>query len=218
VSPRPAGGRRYASVVIDVDSTLSGVEGIDWLAGQRGESFARRIAALTERAMNGELTLDAVYGERLALIRPRREEVEALAVVYRQAIAPGAAAAIAALRGAGVDVVLVSGGLRPAIVPLAHELGVPLHAVDVHWSASGEYEGFDAKSPLTTQDGKRRVIEELRLPRPLLAVGDGSTDAAMRPSADAFAAFTGFVRRDIIIRTADVELASFDALARHVLG
>ena len=54
---------RFASVVLDVDSTLCGVEGVDWLAQRRGADVAARTRALTERAMNGEIPLDSVYGE-----------------------------------------------------------------------------------------------------------------------------------------------------------
>ena len=62
------------------------------------------------------------------------------------------------------------------------------------------------------------LLAEGRLPRPLLAVGDGSTDVAMRDVADAFAAFTYFARRDAVVARADLEIASFAQLARVVLG
>ena len=62
---------RFASVVLDVDSTLCGVEGIDWLAQRRGGDVARRVRELTDRAMNGEIPLDSVYGERLAMLDGR---------------------------------------------------------------------------------------------------------------------------------------------------
>src|SRR5215212_5802393 len=100
----------FSSVVLDVDSTLCGIEGIDWLATQRGPEAGVRIAELTDRAMNGELPLDAVYGERLGVVRPTLGDLDALAVEYERALAPGAAAAIARMRAAGCRVVLVSGG------------------------------------------------------------------------------------------------------------
>ena len=80
----------FASVVLDVDSTLCGIEGIDWLAARRGPEAGVRIAELTDRAMNGELALDAVYGERLGVVRPSREDLAALAAAYERALAPGA--------------------------------------------------------------------------------------------------------------------------------
>ena len=75
-------GTGYSSVVLDVDSTLCGIEGIDWLAARRGPEAGVRIAELTDRAMNGELALDDVYGERLGVVRPTRDDLEALASAY----------------------------------------------------------------------------------------------------------------------------------------
>jgi phosphoserine phosphatase len=210
----------YASVVLDMDSTLASVEGIDWLAKRRGPAVARDVAALTERAMNGELALDAVYGERLALIRPSTEDVAALARLYEEGVAPGAPSAIEQLRDAGVALTIVSGGILDAILPCARGLGFAdgeVHAVRLSFDERGEYRGYDRSSPLATQLGKRDVLRALRLPRPLLAVGDGSTDAAMAPEADTFAAFTGFVRREPVVAVADSELRSFDDLLELVL-
>jgi phosphoserine phosphatase len=127
-----AGG--YSSVVLDVDSTLCGIEGIDWLAARRGPEAGLRIAELTDRAMNGDLALDAVYGERLGAVRPTRDDLAALASAYEAALAPGAAAAITRMRAAGRRIVLVSGGIRNAILPVARRLGIDetdVHAVNV---------------------------------------------------------------------------------------
>lgn len=212
---------RFAAVVLDVDSTLCAIEGIDWLAGLRDDTVAAAIADLTDRAMDGTVALDAVYGERLALVRPTRDEVAALADAYRAALSAGAADAIARLRAAGVRVVLVSGGLREAILPVAADLGIAaadVHAVGVLRGGDGAYAGFEAASPLATADGKRTVVERLALPRPALGVGDGMTDLAARPALDAFAAFAGVVRRDAVVREADHVLTTFDQLAELVLG
>src|SRR5919198_1767775 len=107
----------FASVVIDVDSTLSGIEGIDFLAARRSKDVEATIVALTDRAMRGDVALEAVYGVRLTIIRPTRADVAALAEAYQSAIAPGAAEAIAAMRRAGARLTLVSGGVREAIRP-----------------------------------------------------------------------------------------------------
>ena len=211
---------RFASVVLDVDSTLCGLEGVDWLAAQRGAEVGAEVARLTERAMNGELDLATVYGRRLAMIQPSAPEMASLAMAYRRAIAPGAASTVARLVRHGVRVVLVSGGIRQAILPLGAGLRLPpadVHGVVLRFDDTGAYAGFDAASPLATHEGKRALVEGLALPRPVLAVGDGATDLAIRPAVDAFAAYTGFVRRDAIADAADFEVASFDALAAAVL-
>ena len=214
---------RYASLFLDVDSTLSGVEGIDWLAQRRGAEVAERVAAATERAMRGEIPLDAVYGERMALVRPGREDLIGLARAYADALAPDAVEAIAFLRRVGVHVALVSGGLRQAIMPVARELGFTLadvHAVDVVLDGGGGYYSYDAGSPLTQQHGKRDVVAAALaggMPRPALAVGDGSTDVAMREACDALAAYTGFARREVVVRAADHEVASFEDLVALIM-
>ena len=213
-------GRRFATVILDVDSTLSGIEGIDWLARRRGGDLGARIAALTDRAMNGEIALDAVYGERLGLVRPTRAELDALGDAYVAALSPGAREAVAALREASVRILIVSGGLLHAILPLARHLGVPaadVHAVRVDVDARGEYAGFDASSPLGMEGGKLVLVRALELPQPILGVGDGITDAEMKPALDAFALFTAHVRRDVAARAADVELSSFAELVAYVL-
>lgn len=209
----------FATVILDVDSTVSGIEGIDWLAARRGASVASKVASLTDDAMRGAIALEQVYAARLGLVRPRREDVEALSDAYVAAVAPKCAEAIGRLRAANVRVVLVSGGLRPAILPLASAVGVDahdLHAVEVHFDDAGEYAGFDTSSPLATAVGKRSLVEFLKLARPILAVGDGSTDVAMRPAVDRFACFTGFVRRDAVVQKADDVVASFDELLQLV--
>ena len=211
----------YSSVVLDVDSTLCGIEGIDWLAARRGPQAGRRIAELTDRAMNGDLALDAVYGERLGAVRPSRGDLEALASAYEQALAPGAAAAIERMREAGRRIVLVSGGIRNAILPVARRLGIDdldVHAVNVLVDNDGEYETYDAHSPMTTAEGKRSVVAALALPRRLVAVGDGATDLAIRPVVDAFVAFTGYVRREPVVAGADAVVESFDQLVELVLA
>jgi phosphoserine phosphatase len=212
---------RFASVVIDVDSTLCGIEGIDWLAARRGPDVATQIAHLTERAMEGVIPLEAVYGERLALIRPHAREVAELGHVYIDTLASGARDAIFGMRDRGISLALVSGGIRQAIRPVARELGFTdgsLYAVSLSFDDAGAFLGYDEKSPLATQHGKKDVAARLKLPRPALAVGDGATDAMMRESTDAFAAFTGFVRRESVVRVADHVVASFRELSELVVS
>jgi phosphoserine phosphatase len=221
VSERALGQPSFASVVLDVDSTVSGIEGIDWLALARGEVVAREVAELTDRAMRGELPLEEIYGARLAAIRPTVADIDALSAAYAAAVAPGAHDAVRAMRAAGVQIVLVSGGLCEAVLPLARELGFndsDVKAVSIRFDVDGRYAGFDDASPLTTSAGKAEVIGGLGLPRPVLMVGDGVTDLAARSAVQQFAAFTGFVTRAPVVAQADEVVGSFQALQNLVLG
>ena len=127
-----------------------------------------------------------------------------------------------------VRVSLVSGGIRQAIIPFARTLGVPVddvHAVDVVLDMGGGYYAHDVGTPLVTQRGKGEMASALLagaggaapLPRPALAVGDGSTDVAMREACDALAAYTGFARREVVVRAADHEVASFEDLVALIM-
>ena len=212
---------RFVTVALDVDSTLCGVEGIDWLAQRRGADVAAKVALETDMAMRGEIPLESVYGNRLAAVRPSAEDVKALSEVYLATLAPGAQDALGEWRSAGVNVVLLSGGIRGAILPVAALLGLPegsVNAVEVQFDSSGQYLDFDHSSALSTAMGKRDVLARLHPAHPMLAVGDGSTDIAMREVADAFAAFTGFAERPAVVRQADYVVKSFNELSSIVLG
>lgn len=210
---------RFRSVVLDADSTLAGLEGVDWLAARRGQDVEARVAALTGAAMAGEVPLESVYESRLEVIRPTRSELDALADAYVEALDPTAVTALARMRAAGVEVHVVSGGLREALLPMTRLLGVEdlrVHAVEVSWDAHDAFLGV-APTPLTTQGGKPHVVRGLGLARPILAVGDGSTDLALRADVDAFAAYVGFVRREQVARSADLVVRSMAEVAQAVV-
>jgi phosphoserine phosphatase len=210
----------FASVVLDVDSTVSGVEGFDWLAGRKGNDVANEVTRLTQRANDGLLPFEEVYGERLRIIQPTEADVTELARFYERRLALNAAEVITEFRESGIRVVLVSGGIRQAVQSLGLRLGfnpAEIFAVRLAFDEAGTYSGFDEASPLTTTKGKAVVVQRLYLPRPLLVVGDGVADLAARPVADAFAAFTGFVYRPTVTREADHELSTFEQLRRLVM-
>jgi len=195
---------RFRTVIFDCDSTLSSIEGIDELAAGHREEISR----LTAAAMSGSVPLEDVYGARLAVIRPSRGRIEALAAHYVATAVPGARETVRALLDLGVAVRIVSGGIRQAILPFADWLGLEasaVAAVELRFRPDDEYEGFDEGSPLARSGGKRTVIESWReaLPRPFLLVGDGVTDLEARPAVDRFVAFAGVVDRPAVAAAAD---------------
>lgn len=205
--PEPA---RCDDVIFDCDSTLCAIEGIDVLADWQG--LGPRVAALTDAAMNGTLPLEAVYGERLALLRPGREALARLGEAYIAHALPTARAVVAALTAAGHRVFIVSGGLLEAVRPFALWLGVPaarVRAVALSFDAAGAYAGFDAASPLATQTGKTRVIAALRRPgRRAMLIGDGASDLAAAGAVDVFVGFGGVVHRPAVERSSSIYLRS----------
>ena len=198
---------RFRTVVLDCDSTLSAIEGIDELARDR----RAEVAALTDAAMRGEIPLEDVYGRRLDIVRPTRAALDALAVRYIDAMVPDAREVVAALKSEGIAVRVVSGGLRTALIPMIRALGLDvgaLAAVDLRWNEDGSYAGFDTTSPLTRSGGKLEVVSRWRdeLGAPLMMVGDGNTDLDAKPAADMFVAYAGIVERPAVVAAADVVL------------
>lgn len=195
----------FATVVFDCDSTLVAVEGIDELSGP----FRDQIQALTDAAMDGTVPLEEVYGRRLEIIRPTRDALGAVGREYVRTLVPHAREAVAALRWLGKTVRIVSGGLLPAVLAVAEELGMQaddVAAVGIAFDDGGAYAGFDRASPLARSGGKAQVIGGWNLPRPALLVGDGATDLEARPAVDAFAAYMGVIHRPAVAAGADFVL------------
>lgn len=200
----------YRSVVFDCDSTLSALEGIEELAS----AHRREVESLTDAAMRGDVPLEEVYGRRLELIRPDLAAVEALVPRYVDALVEDAAGTVAALRRSGVEVRIISGGLLPAVLGLAHHLGLPdaaVSAVAVRFDEAGRYAGYDESAPAARAGGKADVIRAWKaatppLPGPVLFVGDGATDLEARDEVDLFAAYAGVVARPEVVDAAPVVL------------
>ena len=200
---------RVATVVFDCDSTLSAIEGIDELAA----SHRSEVEALTAAAMRGDLPLEAVYRQRLELIRPDRGRIEELSKRYVERLVPDAVAVVAALRGEGIDVRIVSGGLLPAVRAVADALNIAwdhVAAVAVHFDTAGKYTGFDEASPLARSGGKCDVLAAWRAEAAArtMLVGDGATDAEAAGAVDVFVAYAGVVERAAVAAAADVVIRS----------
>jgi phosphoserine phosphatase len=197
----------YATVVFDVDSTLSGIEGIDELAEAAG--MRKEVSALTNRAMRGEIPLESVYKGRLDAIRPSREALEKLGKKYVKRTLPHARELVRALDRLEKRVCIVSGALEPAVRMLAEHLDIALSgvfAVPIRHGPAGEYLGYDESSPLAKSGGKIAFVRALAEARRggLALVGDGITDLEAAEHASRFIAFGGVVRRQPVFDAATV--------------
>jgi phosphoserine phosphatase len=209
--PNPApkllnGWLGFQTVVLDCDSTLTQIEGVDELAAMRG--CREEVAALTRQAMAGELPMEAVFESRLARIQPTQADMVRLGELYSATLAEDAAQVVAALRVVGLDIVVVSGGFRQALEPLADTLGLcrcKVRANDLHFDEDGGYAGFDRTNPLCQAGGKATVVRELAPARQgVLLAGDGATDAEARHAAELFVGLGGVANHETVRRTADV--------------
>lgn len=203
------------AVVFDCDSTLSSLEGIDELAALAG--VRAEVEALTNQAMNGDVPLEAVYGKRLELIRPGRADLAQIAREYLATLVPGARETIAALQARGIEVAIVSGGLRDALLPLAKALGIDeanLFAVPLEFDGNGDYLALP-DHPLTTAHGKADIIAAWKKRhgfKQIIMIGDGMSDIAARAegAADAVIGYGGVIVREAVREKADVFVVEQD--------
>lgn len=210
-------------IFFDCDSTLSTIEGIDELAKLAGKED--EIAALTNKAMNGELDLKDVYGARLDAIKPTKAQLKAVEERYWETRVPDAAEVINALHYLGKKVFVISGGLAEPVRGFARRLGIHpqnVRAVELEYNElSGNWWRYHDSSqlaqqkfmdfyegPLTVSSGKPDVVNELtgneRGKR--LFIGDGASDLATQSMVDLFVGFGGVVARDNVREPANVWL------------
>jgi len=210
-------------IFFDCDSTLSAIEGIDELARARGPGVYARVEAMTRAAMEGKIPVEEVFARRLDIIRPRLDDVVAVGRQYVEQVEPTAAAAIAELKAAGWTPVILSGGFRQAIAPLAKHLGIArVEAVDLHFDEAGNYTGYDRNYPSTRSGGKPVRIAGLQHefgPERTVMVGDGVSDLETKPVVDLFVGFGRYTPRARVKAQAKVFLLSLAdlpaALTKH---
>ncbi|MGA7730853.1 MAG: HAD-IB family phosphatase [Chloroflexia bacterium] len=197
----------FRRVIFDCDSTLTRIEGIDELAAMNG--VPHEIAHMTRQAMDGQIPFEEIFGKRLEIIKPTRKQLAGIGKFYVSTLMPDAAPVAEALQGLGVEVHIVSGGYREALLPVAEKLDVPperVHANDLYFDDKGDYTGFDMQNPLSRSGGKADVIKHLpREPRTML-VGDGASDAEVGAKVELFVGFGGVERRDAVRNVAPVYL------------
>lgn len=214
------------AVALDFDSTLTTLEGIDELA--RNSPHYAAIYRLTEQAMNGEIALDAVYEQRLTLLRPSQSAVCKLAQNYTAHLCQGAGELITRLKQQGIAVAIVSGGLYEAIVPVAEQLGIAqanVFAVKLAYDAQGEYDHLPPNQLLTTANGKAQIIADWRKRcgfKRVMMIGDGMSDVAARAPEAAFAVigYGGVVKRALVMEQADyfIEDRDLSACLRFIVS
>ncbi|UQB15237.1 phosphoserine phosphatase SerB [Clavibacter nebraskensis] len=189
-------------VVLDVDSTLIEDEAIELLAAEAGS--LDEVAAVTERAMRGELDFAESLSSRVATLAGLPSSVHA-AVGARIRVTPGAERMIAGLHDAGHIVAVVSGGFHELLDPLAERLGLDLWRANRLETADGRLTGR-VTGPVIDAAAKRAAVEEwsagLGIPLArVVAIGDGANDLEMMGVAGLSVAFDA---KPAVRRRADV--------------
>lgn len=170
--------------VSDMDSTMISAECIDELADFAG--IKAQIAAITERAMQGELDFESALRERVRLLQDLAEGSITECLATRISPMPGAKTLVATLKARGCRTVLVTGGFHQFADPVAEQLGfdrVVANRLDV---SDGKLTG-GLVGPITDSSVKKAVLIEemakLGEGATSLATGDGANDIPMLEAA-----------------------------------
>jgi phosphoserine phosphatase len=171
-------------VVMDMDSTLIRIEVIDELA--RAHGVGEQVAAITRRAMTGEMDYDRSLRERVALLKGLDAQV-LHDLAAQLPLTEGAETLLRVLKRLGYRTAVISGGFSVAAEALQKRLGI-----DFAWSntleiSQGKLTGR-VLGPIVNAQRKADILEELsqREGVPLdqvIAIGDGANDLLMLQKA-----------------------------------
>ena len=182
---QPLGDRTKKLIIADMDSTMITVECIDELADYAG--IKPQIAAITERAMRGELDFRAALIERVGLLGGMAEATIAECRAERVRLTRGARTLVQTMKAHGAWSVLVSGGFLPFAAPVAEAIGFDKVVANDLEIAGGKLTG-KVTEPIVDSSAKLETLRAEAAARGLaladtLAVGDGANDIPMITSA-----------------------------------
>ncbi|HFR3977668.1 TPA: phosphoserine phosphatase SerB [Streptococcus suis] len=177
-------------LVMDVDSTLIMEEGIDLLGEEAG--VGEQVAAITERAMRGELDFEEALRERVALLKGLPVTVFDH-IMEKIHFTPGAADLVEELKNRGYRVAVVSGGFHETVDRLAVQLELDYVRANRLEVVDGFLTGR-VLGEIVTKDTKRACLEAWAAENGLalsqtIAMGDGANDLPMIQRAGIGVAF-----------------------------
>ena len=217
----PSASAAVPFVVLDFDSTLVKVETLDALADMvlsesaEADAIRTRVARLTDQAMAGDIDFGEALKRRLELLQLTRTHVEALADRILGELTPSVRRNGRFFAENADRIIILSGGFREIIAPVAAELGVAPERVlanDLLYDDEGRVTGVDESNPLSREGAKAEALKALNLPGPVILNGDGWNDAVIKQAGvvDRFYAFTEVARREPVVAAADSEARSLD--------
>jgi phosphoserine phosphatase len=183
---QPAGVARLKRLLVaDMDSTMIAQECIDELADFAG--LKAEIAAITERAMQGELDFESALDARVAALKGLEASAIDRCLAERITLTPGARTLIGTMKALGARTLLISGGFTAFTQPVAARIGFDRQVANLLHIADGKLDGTVAK-PIVDSQVKRDTLIAERATLGLetadtLAVGDGANDIPMLEAA-----------------------------------
>lgn len=205
----PEKNRRKKLLLADMDSTIIGCECLDELADFAG--LKPQIAAITERAMRGELEFEPALRERVALLKGLPASVLERAYNERVTVNPGARALVRTMAANGASTMLISGGFSFFTSRVAADVGFGSQQANELLVADGKLTGA-VREPILGRSAKaealHRLVGEERISlADTIAIGDGANDLGMISQAGLGIAYRA---KPVVAAAADARLDHSD--------
>ncbi|MCP4318331.1 MAG: phosphoserine phosphatase SerB [Hyphomicrobiales bacterium] len=173
--------RKKSLLIADMDSTMIRQECVDELAAEAG--VYEHVAAITKRAMNGEIEFESAMCERVALLEGLDLTIVHQVLKNRITLTRGGKTALATMKANGAYTALVSGGFTLFTDPISEIIGFDEHRANVLGHRDGKLDGTVIE-PVLGGQSKVDALNELTAAHGLsvdqaMAVGDGANDLGM---------------------------------------
>ncbi len=215
--------QNHKHFIIDFDSTFTKVEALDVLGEialdgkQEKEKALGRIAEVTDLGMEGKLSFRESLEERIDILKAHRDHLPELINRLKELVSESFKRNKEFIKQYSDDFYILSNGFKDFIVPVVAEYGIKpenVFANDFEYDDQGNIVGFNKENVLSSNNGKPKQIERLKLEGDVHVLGDGFTDYEIKKAglAKRFYAYTENISRNNVIENADSEAPNLDEI------
>ena len=209
--------------IIDFDSTFIQVETMDVLASialqdhPEKESRLKLIADITSQAMEGRMGFEESLETRFSLLSLKQQHIVKAIEVLKNKISPSFLRNKTFIQQNKDNIYIISGAFIDIVWPIVQRFGLNRDHVFANrllYDIDGNIHGYDKLYPLAQNQGKVKLIQQLKLPHDIVVIGDGYNDYEIKESglAEVFIAYTENVQRQSILQFADAIIDSLEGL------
>src|SRR5690606_24711708 len=207
--------------IIDFDSTFTQVEALDELAkislknNPNKQQYLEEIDNLTNLAMDGKLSFRESLTRRVQLLHANQDHLDVLIKKLKKKVSASFSRNKSFFKENSKDVLIVSGGFKEFICPVVANYHIEpknVYANTFLFDEDGNIIGFDETNPLSEEQGKVKLLKQLKLEGKIYGIGDGYSDFQLKESGliEKFYAFTENIKRESVSSKADHIAPNFD--------
>ncbi len=212
--------------IFDFDSTFTQVEALDVLADislleNDKEEKLRAIAELTQKGMSGQISFSESLKERMKIVSGTKQDIETLVAQLKTKVSTSILPNKEFFRKNKANIYIISSGFKDFIDPVVADFSIDSSHVFANtftWAANGRISGFDSQNPLSKNQGKPTLVQQLNFTAPVVVIGDGYTDYEIKKEgfADRFIAYTENISRPSVTKQADYIATNFNDFLNYI--